>query len=73
MLEVKSNVPSKVYSELLGCSQRRAPLRTVTRCGAVNCEVCAEACLIFKLVSLYESSVLSRRRGLSQIHVPVQV
>ena len=39
MLEVRSNVPSNVYSELLGCSQRREPFRAVTRCGAVMWEV----------------------------------
>ena len=49
-----SRVPSYVYSELLGCSERKEPWRELTSEGAVRVEVCVEVCLILRLVSLVE-------------------
>ena len=47
-------MPSYVYSELLGCSERKEPWRELTSEGAVREEVCVEACLILRLVSLLD-------------------
>lgn len=45
-------MPSNVYKELLGCSERRVPRRAVTRWGEVIGEVWGDACLILRFVSL---------------------
>lgn len=47
-----STVPSYVYNELFGCSERNVPCSDLTRCGDVKLAVCGDACLIFKFVSL---------------------
>jgi hypothetical protein len=45
-------VPSYVYRELLGCSERREPWRDATREGEVRGAVDVDACFILRLVSL---------------------
>ena len=48
-------MPSYVYSELFGCSDRSAPCRRPTSDGEVSEDVWGEACFIFRFVSLKKS------------------
>lgn len=61
-----------MYSELLGCSERSDPWREVTSDGEVKEEVCGDACLILRLVSLpWNVSLIYALR--EEEHTPVEI
>lgn len=71
ILPLSSKVPSNVYNELFGCSERKDPCSEVTSCGDVRFDVCGEACLIFKFVSL--RSIRKHVRQQMKSHSPVEI